>query len=150
MFTQKKLVTSLGLAAAVGLASYFIRLKKLSEQIEYRFKKVSRNKSAGSITVEIDLINPTSGAIKINSIEGSIMRGASTIAVYRSKKPFFIKANSTTPLSLAFQINRQALLQQLLNTALTMDAGALDVRYRLNTDIGNIPVAYKVKLTDLI
>lgn len=127
-----------------------MRLKKLSDQIQYKIKRVSRNRTAGSITVEMDLINPTSGEIEIQAMEGEIKRGNSVLATFRSKTPFFIRANSTTSLSLAFQLRSASVLSSILNAALTKDVGVFDIDYRLKTALGTIPVKYKVSAKDLI
>jgi len=150
MISSKQLLSSVGIALVIGAGAYLMRLKKLSDQIQYRFKKVSRNKTAGSITVDMDLINPTNGEIEILSMDGEIRRGNSILATYKSKSPFTIRANSVTPLSLAFQIQGQSLLTSILNAALTKDVGTLDVTYRLKTALGVIPVKYNISPKGLI
>ena len=102
MLEKKSIYTALAISAITGIALYLFRLKNLSDTVQTRFKKASKNPSKGSFTVDIDLINPSAGQLNVKGITGQVFFGNNLIATYSSKKPFVIRPNSATPVSLNF------------------------------------------------
>lgn len=149
MSLSKQIFTGFAIASLVGIGARLFRLKQLGDTIQYRFKKVSRNKTAGSLTVEMDLINPTQTELKINSINGSIQYQGRILALYNSKQPFVIRPG-VTPLSLAFKVAAGPLLESIVKSAIAKRADNVKVNYRLNTFFGSIPQSFEIKAGELI
>jgi hypothetical protein len=149
MALGRTIFTGIAVAAAIGIGARLMRLKQLGDTITYRFRKLSRNKTAGSLTVEMDLINPTQTELAINSVFGNIVYGGRVVAIYNSKKPFVIKPG-TTPLSLAFQVSSSSLLELIVRSAIARTAKDVTVNYRLNTLFGSIPQSFTIKASELI
>lgn len=149
MSLSKQIFTGFAIASLVGIGARLFRLKQLGDIIQYRFKKISRNKTAGSLTVEMELVNPTQTEIKINSINGSIDYQGRILALYNTKKPFVIRPG-ITPISLAFKVAAGPLLESIVRSAVAKRADNIVISYRLNTFFGSIPQSFEIKAGELI
>ena len=89
LIEKKQIYTGLALAAIAGGALYFYRLRQLGEQLQYRIVKISRNKATNaqqaSITVDMELINPTDASFNARGMYGTIIYGNSVLATMQSK-----------------------------------------------------------------
>jgi len=150
MLEKKSIYTALAISAITGIALYLFRLKNLSDTVQTRFKKASKNPSKGSFTVDIDLINPSAGQLNVKGITGQVFFGNNLIATYSSKTPFVIRPNSATPVSLNFQTTRGALLNAAIQQATSKGAIPITIKYDIRTPFGSIPQSFTINPAELV
>jgi hypothetical protein len=153
LIEKKQIYTGLALAAIAGGALYFYRLRQLGEQLQYRIVKISRNKATNaqqaSITVDMELINPTDGSFNARGMYGTIIYGNSVLATMQSKKPFTIKPGKTM-ISLLFTTNNKAILINAVQAAMDKKLAPIKVNYNINTWFGSIPQSFTINPGDLL
>jgi len=150
MLEKKSIYTALAISAITGIALYLFRLKNLSDTVQTRFKKASKNPSKGSFTVDIDLINPSAGQLNVKGITGQVYFGNTLIATYSSKTPFVIRANSATPVSLNFQTTKGALLKAAIQKATSQKAIPITVKFNIRTPFGSVPQSFTINPAELV
>lgn len=150
---KKQVLTGLAVAAVAVAGLYFYRLWQLGEQIQFRVLKISRNKgttaSQASITVDMELINPTSATLNARGMFGHILYGSSVLATMQSKKPFTIKPG-TTKVSMLFQTNNKAILVNAVQAAMQKKLAPIKVKYNVITWFGSIPQEFEINPGELI
>ena len=150
MFEKKTIYNALAISALTGIALYLFRLKNLSDTIQSRFRRASKNPSKGSFTVEVDLINPSAGQLNVKGLSGQVFYGNNLVGLLSSKQPFFIKPNSTTPVSLNFQTVKTGLLNAAIQTAVQQKKEPIKVNYRIQTKFGSIPQSFTINPAELV